>query len=176
MLHEVTHNPMGQGMLIQVSRSNGGVPKNAVQGPVMVDREGVSGDRHRNPQIHGGPDKAVLMIAAELVEALAAQGFPVCPGALGENFTVRGLDPHLWRSGQRYRVGSDVVIEFTTLREPCRNLDVFGPEIKAQLYDSRCKNGDVDSPRWAHGGFYARVIRTGIVVQGSPVIRESDAC
>ena len=165
-----------KGTLLQISRSDGGLPKRAVAGPVMVGREGVEGDRHRNRRVHGGPDKAVLMIAGEFVDGLAARGFPVCAGALGENFTVSGLDPHMWREGQRYRVGSDVVIELTTLREPCLNLDVYGPAIKEELWEKRCRKGDVESPKWALGGFYARVIREGIVVEGAAVVLESEAC
>ena len=57
--------------------------------------------------IHGGPKKAVLMASAEFIDALAARGFPVACGAIGENLTVSGLDPHMWRAGQRYRVRQD---------------------------------------------------------------------
>jgi MOSC domain-containing protein YiiM len=136
----------------------------------------VEGDRHFNTRVHGGPNKAVLMISAEILESMAAQGFPVYPGALGENFTVTGMDPHMWRQSQRYRVGHNVIIELTQLRTPCANVEVYGPEIKSQMYDSACKKGDVTSPRWAHGGFYARVIRPGFVESGAEIILESENC
>ena len=165
---------MSEGVLRQISRSDGGLPKRAVAGPVMVGREGVEGDRHRNRRVHGGPDKAVLMIAGEFVDGLAARGFPVCAGALGENFTVSGLDPHMWRAGQRYRVGQDAVIELTKLRTPCANLNAYGPATKAELYDAACKAGDITSPCWANGGFYARVIRPGMIQAGDAVVLESD--
>ncbi|MGD1072400.1 MAG: MOSC domain-containing protein [Bryobacteraceae bacterium] len=163
-----------QAILIQISRSNGGLPKRAIAQPVMMDAAGVEGDCHRDLRHHGGPDKAVLMIAAELIDALAARGFPVCYGALGENLTVSGLDPHFWRAGQRYRIGEDAVIELTELRTPCTNLHVYGPPIKAELYDAQCNAHDVNSPHWAHGGFYARVIRPGLLSVGAPVILQSD--
>lgn len=163
------------GVLQQINRSNGGMPKRAIPHPVMLNSEGVEGDRQRNLQVHGGPAKAVLMIAAELIDALAARGFPIYYGAMGENLTVSGLDPHQWRAGQRYRIGADAVIELTKLRTPCINLDVYGPPIKAEIYDAQCKAGDVASPRWAHGGFYARVIHGGLLFPGAPVILESDA-
>lgn len=140
----------------------------------MLHPEGVEDDRHRDLEHHGGPDKAVLMIAAELIHSLAARGFPVFYGALGENLTVSGLDPHRWRAGQRYRLGAEAVIELTELRTPCTNLHVYGPPIKAELYDARCHAGDIASPHWAHGGFYARVIRAGLIFSGAPVILESD--
>jgi len=161
------------GILKQINRSNGGLPKRAVDGPVMLDSSGVAGDRHRNLLVHGGPDKAVLMIAAELIDELIAAGFPLFYGALGENLTVAGIDPHAWRAGQRWRIG-EATIELTELRMPCANLHVYGASLGAQLYDARCKAADIASPRWAHGGFYARVIRGGLVSAGAPVVLESD--
>jgi MOSC domain-containing protein YiiM len=169
---------MAAGRVIKVNRSNGGLPKLPVPGPVMLQPDGIAGDRHRNLKYHGGPNKAVLMIAAEVVDKLAADGYPVYYGALGENLTVTGLDPASWRQGQRYRVGDDAVIELTTLRSPCQNLLVFGAgedlPIGPELYNARCKAGDVDSPQWAQGGFYARVIRGGLLVEGAEVVLESD--
>jgi MOSC domain-containing protein YiiM len=162
------------GTLKQINRSRGGLPKRAVTGPVMLREDRVEGDDWRNLAFHGGPKKAVLMAAAEFIDSLAARGFPVGYGAIGENLTVSGLDPHMWRHGQRYRVGQDAVIELTTLRTPCITLDVYGPSIKAELYDAACKAGDVRSPHWAHGGFYARIIRPGTIQAGDAAILESD--
>jgi MOSC domain-containing protein YiiM len=162
------------GILKQINRSPGGLPKRAVAGPVMMSEVSVEGDHWRNLIFHGGPRKAVLMASAEFIDDLAARGFPVFYGALGENLTVSGLDPHMWRTGQRYRVGREASIELTTLRTPCHNLDVYGPAIKSELYDLQCKAGDIRSPHWAHGGFYARVIRPGMIEAGDAVILESD--
>jgi len=163
-----------RGILKQINRSPGGLPKRAVEGPVMLSEASVEGDNWRNLELHGGPRKAVLMAAAEFIDELAERGYPVFYGAIGENLTVSGIDPHVWRQGQRYRVGRDAVIELTTLRTPCNNLNVYGPEIKAELYDVRCKAGDVTSSRWAHGGFYARVVQPGVIQAGDAVTLESD--
>ncbi len=140
----------------------------------MVTEAGVEADRQRNLIYHGGPDKAVLVIAAEVLEDLKARGFPVVPGALGENLTVAGLNPQMWRRGQQYRFGTDVVIELTTLRTPCSNLFCYGRNIGEELYDARCKAGDVTSPHWARGGFYARVVRGGLLAAGAEVSLISD--
>jgi MOSC domain-containing protein YiiM len=162
------------GILEQVSRSNGGLPKLKVEGPVMLHPLGIAGDRQRNTLVHGGPRKAVLLIAAEAIDDLRARGYPLTYGSLGENLTVSGLDRRLWRAGQRYRVGEDVHIELTKLRSPCLNLDVYGPNIQCEIYDARCKAGDPESPVWAMGGFYARVIRPGLLVAGAPITLLSD--
>ena len=99
------------GILKQINRSNGGLPKRAINGAVLLNEGGVEGDRQRNLKYHGGPAKAVLMVSAEFVDCLQGRGFPVFYGALGENLTVSGLDPHMWRAGQRYGVGDTAVIE-----------------------------------------------------------------
>jgi MOSC domain-containing protein YiiM len=162
------------GFLKQINRSPGGLPKRPVHGPVMLSEVSVEGDRWRNLRYHGGPKKAVLMASAEFIDDLAARGFPVFYGAIGENLTVSGLDPHMWRSGQRYRLGQQAVIELTTLRTPCLNLDVYGPAIKAELYDAQCKADNIASPRWAHGGICARVVQPGMIQAGDAVVLESD--
>lgn len=162
------------GIVVQINRSPGGLPKLPVYGPVMVTREGIEGDLHRNLKYHGGPDKAVLMMAAENIAELQDAGYSIIAGSLGENLTVMDLDSMRWRAGQRYRIGEDLVIELTTLRQPCLNLDVFGPAIKKDVYDARCRAGDPTSPRWAKGGFYARVIHPGLIVAGAPVVLESE--
>ena len=163
-----------EGSLSQINISDGGLPKLAVEGPLELTRTGVPGDRQRNLKYHGGPDKAVLMIASEVVDALAAKGFTVGYGSMGENLTVSGLDPANWRAGQRYRVGQDAEIELTTLRAPCANLYSYGKQIGKQLYDNAARAGDIASPVWARGGFYARVVRPGWIGPGAPVVLISD--
>jgi MOSC domain-containing protein YiiM len=152
------------GTVVQISLSPGGLPKRAVR-EAFLGPLGFEGDGHAHPAIHGGPEKAVLLIDAEGIDELAARGYPVFYGALGENLTVRGLDRRWFRSGDQYRVG-DATIEFTTLRTPCRSLDVYGPAIKREIHDAQAKAGDTASPRWARSGFYARVLVPGMVRTG----------
>ena len=147
-------------MLKQISRSKGGMPKFAVEGPVMLTASGIEGDGQRDLRHHGGPDKAVLVIASELLDDLVAQGFPVYPGALGENLTVSGIDPRDLCAGQCFRIGDDAAIQLTTLREPCSQLLVYGRSIIKELARPGC----------VAGGFYARVISPGLLVPGLPVV------
>ncbi len=150
------------GILQQINRSDGGLPKTPVEGPVMMTAGGIEGDRHRNLKVHGGPDKAVLMVAEELLNDLIARSYPLYRGALGENLTVTGIDPSAWRAGQRYRIG-DAVIELTRKREPCINLYPYGQTIVQEL---ALKENMA-------GGFYARVIRPGLISPGMPVVLEA---
>jgi MOSC domain-containing protein YiiM len=133
-----------------------------------VTRDGIVGDGWRHPHIHGGPGKAILVITAEGIEELAAQGFPVYPGALGENITTRGLDRRSFRLGQRYRMG-EVVIELSEIRVPCGTLNVYGNGVQAAMYDALARAGDPASPRWGLSGFYASVVRAGVIRAGDAI-------
>ena len=57
--------------------------------------------------------------------------------AMGENLTVTGLDPARWRTGQRYAIGEDAVIELTTLRQPCVKLHLYGRCRFMRSFDAR---------------------------------------
>jgi len=149
------------GTILQINISPGGVPKRPVF-EAMLTPAGVQGDAWAHPRIHGGPLKAVLLICAEVIDELRAAGYPVFYGALGENFTVRGLDPRQLRPGQRFRAGA-AVIELTSVRIPCETLDVYGPSIKAAIFDKAVKAGDTSSPLWARSGMYAAVVSGGMV-------------
>jgi MOSC domain-containing protein YiiM len=129
---------------------------------------GIAGDGHDNPQVHGGPRKAVLLVTSEGIDELKQQGFPVFSGALGENLTTRGLDRRTVRIGQRYRIG-EVLLEITKLRTPCENLSVYGPGIHKAVYDQEANAGDAASAVWGLGGFYASVLEPGAIHPGDPI-------
>jgi MOSC domain-containing protein YiiM len=150
-----------EGRIVQISMSAGGVPKRPVS-RARITSLGLEGDLHAHPHIHGGPEKAVLLIAAEAVEALRGAGWPVYYGALGENLTTLGLDFRLLRVGQQLRAGTST-LEISRLRTPCSTLDVYGPGIQKEIYDAAVKSGDASSPRWGLAGFYARVLEPGEV-------------
>jgi MOSC domain-containing protein YiiM len=145
-----------QGTIIQVNISGGGIPKlpipEAAVGPL-----GVEGDSHAHPQIHGGPQQAVLIVTLEGIQELIERGYPLFPGALGENLTTRGLDRRDFRIGQQIRAGS-AMLEITKPRGPCATLDVYGAALKLEI-----KAKEPSSPVWGLSGFYARVLSPGIV-------------
>jgi MOSC domain-containing protein YiiM len=149
------------GSIVQINISPGGIPKWPIA-EAEVTPEGIRGDSWTHPQIHGGPKQALLLITSEGIAELIEQGYPLHAGALGENLTVTGLDRRQMRIGQRYRVG-EVLIELTKMRAPCTTLEVYGPSIRQAVYDAQVKAGDASSPRWGLGGFYARVLRGGVV-------------
>jgi MOSC domain-containing protein YiiM len=150
--------------IIQVNISRGGLPKTAI-GEGFIGSLGIEGDLHAHPQFHGGPRKAILIIAAETIELLKERGYPVFYGALGENLTTRGFDIRDVRIGDEVRAGG-AILEITQPRGPCAQLDVYGPSIKQEIFDQKVKALDPSSPRWGMSGFYASVRSPGPVAAG----------
>ena len=155
------------GAILQINISPGGIPKRPIP-EAIVTAEGICGDSWAHPDIHGGPDKALLLITSEGIDELIAQGFKLIPGALGENLTTLGLDRRRLRHGQRFRAGQ-VFLEITKRRSPCSTLDVYGPAIQQAIFDPLVKAGDPSSPRWGLSGFYARILRGGLIRPHDPI-------
>lgn len=155
-----------KGTVIQINVSRGGVPKLAIEvGDVGL--RGLAGDEHRY-RYHGGPSKALLVMASELIDKLVDEGWPVFYGALGENLTTAGLDYRLWRGGMRLNLG-EVLLELTTPRRPCVTLDPYGVGIQKRIFDRKVKAGDPTSSHWGESGFYASVIKPGRIAPGMPI-------
>ena len=150
-----------EGSVVQVSISFGGLPKHAISGG-LVTPLGIEGDLHAHPAIHGGPRKAILIAASEVIEELIARGYPLFYGALGENLTTRGITIRDIRIGDRLRAGG-ATLEITAPRGPCSALDVYGSSLKEELSDDRVRALDHTSPRWGMSGFYAAVVVPGEV-------------
>ena len=146
----------------QISVSNGGVPKLAVM-EAMIRRVGVEGDRQRNPDIHGGPDRAVCVFALEVIQALQGEGHSIAPGSTGENLTLAGLDWSAFKPGDRIRIGS-VRLEFVSYTAPCvHNGRWFLNEDFSRISQKKY-------PGWSR--MYARVLNEGLVRRGDPVVME----
>lgn len=79
--------------------------------------------------------RQVHLIHSELHDDLAAAGFTVRPGDMGENVTTMGLDLLSLPTGTRLLLGDDAVVELTGLRNPCLQLDRFAPGLMSAVLD-----------------------------------------
>lgn len=100
--------------------------------------------------------RQVHLLASELHDALAADGFHVAPGAMGENITTRGIALHTLPTGTRLYLGGDASVETTGLRNPCRQLNGLHA-------------GLLDAVRARNPGVMAIVVDEGVVRAGDVV-------
>ncbi len=107
--------------------------------------------------------RQVHLIHAELLAELAGSGFDVAPGALGENVTTAGVDLLLLPAGTRLRLGAEVVVEVTGLRNPCAQIERFREGLLAKVLD-----------RDAAGGLVRRTGVMSVVLEGG-LVRPGDA-
>ncbi|MEO6350535.1 MAG: GNAT family N-acetyltransferase, partial [Candidatus Limnocylindrales bacterium] len=110
--------PGASGRVLQVNVSGGGVPKGHVD-KAWVGRFGLTGDRHSEDTVHGGPHRAVCLFAMEVIERLQAEGHPVEPGSVGENLTTLGVEWSLLPVGTRALIGAELELELASSTTPC---------------------------------------------------------
>jgi MOSC domain-containing protein YiiM len=146
--------------IFQLSTSPGGVPKTAVR-EATVNQLGMSGDDHRFPDIHGGPERALCLFSLERILELQAEGHPIFPGAVGENVTLSGLDWSELNPGVRLSLGDEVKVEITSYTTPCNTIPAFFVDGKYQRISQKTH------PGWSR--VYARVLEGGTLRVGQQV-------
>jgi MOSC domain-containing protein YiiM len=135
---------------------------------------GVEGDAHQGRTVQhlsriaksaDAPNlRQVHLIHQELFDELRDAGFMVAPGQMGENVTTSGVDLLGLPTGARLFLGSDVVIELTGLRNPCRQLNKIQPGLMAATL---AQDAAGDLVRKA--GIMAIVLSGGEVREGDPI-------
>ncbi|MFO0706158.1 MAG: MOSC domain-containing protein [Nitrospira sp.] len=145
----------------QVNVSDGGVPKLPVF-EARITAQGVEGDRQRNLNVHGGPDRAVCLYSWDLIERLQDEGHPIDPGCSGENLTLAGLEWDHVTPGARLTIGPEIEMEVTSYTVPCRHNARWFRDGDYQRISQKT------NPGWSR--VYAKVLREGIVRPGDEVV------
>lgn len=105
-----------------------GIFKAPVSGRVMLRTLNLDGDRQADLSVHGGPSKAVYGYPSEHYEYWKKElpDMELPWGMFGENFTTEGLFESDLNIGDRFRIGTALVM-ITEPRLPCYKLGLkFG--------------------------------------------------
>jgi MOSC domain-containing protein YiiM len=127
---------------------------------VRVHRLGIIGDAQADLTVHGGPQKAVYVYAAEHYDFWRAEleAGVLPPGSFGENLTTTGLleaDVHV---GDHLQIGT-AVFEVTRPRTPCFKLALkFDRSDMIRRFLASCRSG-----------FYLSVVTEGVLKAGAVV-------
>jgi MOSC domain-containing protein YiiM len=133
------------------------IRKSPVSGPVRLERLGLEGDEHVY-HLHGGRDKALFQHAEEHYRMWAERFPDFDPGrpVFGENILTEGMTESTVCVGDRYAIGSEVVVEVSQPRQPCWKIG----------YNA----GHTELPRLMQElgatGWYYRVITPGAIRAG----------
>ena len=117
-------------IVVAVNISPGGVPKRPIDS-ACVTINGIEGDGHAHPK-HIKPIRAISLIDEEIIETLRQEGYPVFPGSMGENITVRNLSVQRLTPGTRLSFSGGVVIELSEPRKPCFVLGAIHPALEKE--------------------------------------------
>ena len=121
---------------------------------------GLEGDRQRDLEHHGGPERAVSLYSLELIRALQSEGHPIAAGTIGENLTLAGVQWAEMKPGARLEVG-EVLLQLTRHAAPCQN-------IVGSFRDGKVvRVSEKVHPGWSR--FYARVLKEGTIQVGDRV-------
>jgi len=146
-----------------------GIDKRPVDGAVRVTAPGtkgtgavgLAGDRAHDVRHHGGADQALYAYAREDLDTWQEElGRRLHDGSsFGENLTTVAVDVNGALVGERWRVGTDVLLEVSSPRIPCATFQ-----------------GWLGEPGWLkrfmaarRPGAYLRVVEEGSIRAGDPV-------
>ena len=161
--------------VIAVSRSAGHTFSKPNEGSIrLLAGLGVEGDAHlgvtvkHRSRVAKDPTvpnlRQVHLIHAELHDELAAAGFGVAAGEMGENVTTRGIALLALPTGTRLRLGTAAVVEVTGLRNPCAQLDGIQPGLMKATLDR-----DADGRLVRKAGVMGVVLASGAVRPGDAI-------
>ena len=150
---------LGRPEILPGKKYKTGINKLAIQGPIMVDAEGLVGDAILNRKHHGGVDQAVYIEGSIDLDWWKSElGRELPYGTFGENLVVEGLENAMLAAGDRLVIG-EVLLEITSPRIPCAT---FAAKMGEPTFVKRYT-------RAARPGAYARVLQGGMVEAGQAV-------
>ena len=140
----------------------------------LVAGQGVDGDAHcgvtvkHRSRVKLDPTqpnlRQVHLIHGELFDELAARGFGVQPGQLGENLTTRSIDLLALPRDTELHIGPDVVLRVTGLRNPCPQIENFEAGLLKAVVDR-----DADGHVVRKAGIMSIVLAGGVVKPGDAI-------
>jgi MOSC domain-containing protein YiiM len=99
----------------------------------LIEGFGVAGDAHAGATVQHlhlvrrdptAPNlRQVHLIPHEVLDDLAAKGYDVAPGELGENVVTAGLDLFELPTGTKLHLGDIAIVTVTGLRDPCSQIN-----------------------------------------------------
>jgi MOSC domain-containing protein YiiM len=142
----------------------------------LIAGEGVEGDAHRGATVQhlylkrknaAAPNLCqVHLFAQEMLDELAAKGFSLRPGELGENILTQGSELLTLPRGAHLHLGPEAIVEVTGLRTPCSQIDGHRRGLQQHLWGAPAPGNKQKTRR---AGIMAIVLTGGLVHPGDAI-------
>ena len=162
-------------VVVSVSRDSAHrFSKPSCEAITLLEGLGVAGDahlgvtvQHRSRMVADPTQpnlRQVHLIHSELFAEVAAVGFTLLPGDMGENVTTAGIDLLALPRGARAQIGPDALIEVTGLRNPCAQINAFEPGLLKTMVGHDDKGRVIRK-----AGIMAIVLQSGVIRPGDTI-------
>ncbi len=141
----------------------------------LVAGLGVVGDAHMGAQVKHRSRVAadptqpnlrqVHILHSELFDVVAAKGFEIGPGELGENVTTAGIDLIALPVGTVLRIGDEALVALTGLRNPCGQIN----GLREGLLEAVRERDDDGRVVRRLAGVMGVVVHGGLIRPGAPI-------
>ena len=141
---------------------------------VLLKGLGVEGDAHcgttvkHRSRVAKDPTqpnlRQVHLIHSELLSFLAQNGYPVSPGALGENITTQGIALLSLPVNTELHIGRSAIVTVTGLRNPCAQIENYQAGLLSQVLEKKA-----DGTLIRKAGIMGIVTASGTVAPGDAV-------
>ena len=148
--------------------------KRSCEAVMLLRGLGVAGDAHLGATVQHRSRVAVdptqpnlrqvHLIHSELFAEVAAAGFTLRPGDLGENITTTGIDLLALPRGARLQIGHDALVEVTGLRNPCAQINAFDPGLLKTMVEH-----DDEGRVIRKAGIMGIVLHSGVIRPGDRI-------
>ena len=139
-----------------------GLPKVSTQ-TAIVTKLGIQDDYNNFRSNKKGNDlnMAIMLLSYDIISQLNEEGWPVKSGDLGENIMLEGANYSVFAPKKQYKIGK-VEIEISFVCDPCMTLQNL-PYIGKKNINSFIKT------LMGRRGWYAKVLKAGIIQKGDPL-------
>ena len=139
-----------------------GLPKKSINS-CKVNFYGLEGDfnQYRNTKKLNDPDMALMILSMDILNDLNSEGWPVKPGDLGENLTLKNISYASIKPNQKYKIGN-MELQISFVCAPCYKLKIL-------KYVGKSKKNKFIKTLINRRGWYAKVLKEGKIKTGDPI-------
>ncbi len=141
-----------------IKKNERGIPKYAIS-KAQISKFGIEGDGniHRSIKDNNNADRAISILTDDVINQLNKEGWPIKPGHLGENLSLKNIKYKSIQPKQKYLIGT-TIIQISFACSPCSTLRLLP-------YIGKKRIKEFTKTLTNRRGWYARVLQPGQITK-----------